>query len=147
MGAAGGEYIDIPDHSGSSQHVLLVIGDVPSERVQSFCIENGMTHFVRVTYNQSCRDRYELADFMNEADGNDRADEETVRKYFQILTGYTYEVIAMALADEPSWDDEDNMFLNGPDAPFLDLPTGVYREPQMLVVGPVTEPCIEVVRN
>ncbi len=147
MGAAEGESVDMPEQSGPSRHVLLVIGEVPSERVQSFCLENDLTHFVRMTYNQACRDRYELADCMNDANGDERADAETVRKYFQILTGYPYEVIAMVLADEPSWEDEDNMFLNGPDAPLADLPAGAYRVPQMLIVGPITEPCIEAVRT
>jgi len=147
MGAAGGEFIDMPDRSGSSRQELLVIGEVPMQQVQAFCVRQGMSHFVRITYQQACWDRYELADFMDGAEGLEQADAETVRQYFQILTcGNVYERIAAVLTDSLSWEDEGNLFLSGPDAPLADLPTAVYREPKYQIVGSVTEPTIEVVR-
>lgn len=136
------------DHSSPSRHVLLVIGEVPMERIHAFCQKQGLSHFVRITSQQACWDRYEMADLMNGADGIERADAETVRRYFQILTcGYSYEVIAVVLADSYSWESNENMFLNGLDAPFTQLPTAVYHEPEYIHVGSVTEPTIEVVRT
>lgn len=139
-----------PDQPANfSRHVLLVVGDVPHERIQPLSAQVGLTSFVRITARQACLDLYQLADIMRGADGDKRADAETIRQYFLILSGgYTPEVVGGLLMDEDSWEDPDNLLVSGVDALFPELPVAVYKVPQFLQIhtkGPL-EPTVEIMR-
>jgi hypothetical protein len=87
-----------------------------------------MSNPVCITRDQACLDPFVIADLMCGTDGEESANAEAIAEYFRTLTGgHELKAVHAVVMDQGAWLSEDNMFVNGDDAPLRYKKAWVYH--------------------